>query len=214
MTEDKSLILWQNPGWGSSIIEMQAGFYGLPLRLELAGDTYDAGPLRDRLAAVNPLMQIPTLILPDGQVMTESAAITLLLADLTGNDALVPAPGDADRAGFLRWLIYLVAAIYPTHAFGDNPDRHVPKDQADTFQQAMFAERKRLWQVVEAEAARRGGPWFLGPRLSAIDLYFAAMVHWRPRQDWFARHCPNVFASGSAAARLPGVEPAYLRNFG
>ena len=33
--------------------------------------------------SVNPLAQVPTLVLPGGQVMTESAAITLHLADAT-----------------------------------------------------------------------------------------------------------------------------------
>ena len=31
---------------------------------------------------MNPMRQIPTLVLPDGEVMTESAAILIYLADL------------------------------------------------------------------------------------------------------------------------------------
>ena len=212
MTE--GLTLWQNPGWGSAIIEMQAGFYGLPLTLVEAGNVFDGVADRARLAAVNPLMQIPTLVLPEGEVVTESAAMTLLLADLAGTDGLVPGPGSQDRAAFLRWLVFLVAAIYPTHVLGDSPDRYVPDAQAEAFQARMFAERQTLWRVVEAEAALRGGPWFLGGRLSAIDFYFGAMVHWRPRQAWFAAECPHVFRAAQAVADLPGVAAAYVRNFG
>jgi GST-like protein len=192
---------------------MQAGFYGVPLTLIDAGDVFEGAADRARLAAVNPLMQIPTLVLPGGEVVTESAAMTLLLADLAGSDALVPGPGAVERAAFLRWLMFLVAAIYPTHAYGDSPERYVPGAQAETFQARMIEERKRLWRIVEAEAARRGGPWFLGGRLSAIDLYSAAMVHWRPRQAWFAAECPCVFSAAKAAANLPGVAAAYARNF-
>jgi GST-like protein len=208
-----NLTLWQNPGWGSAIVEMQAGFYGLPLVLTEAGDVFEGEADRARLAAINPLMQIPTLVLPGGEVVTESAAMTLLFADLAGSDALVPGPGSPERAAFLRWLIFLVAAIYPTFIFGDVPERYVPVAQADGLKARMIEERQRLWRIVEAEAVQRGGPWFLGARLSAIDIYFAAMVQWRPGQAWFAAECPHVFKAAEAAAQLPGVAAAYARNF-
>ncbi len=209
-----TLTLWQNPGWGSAIVEMQAGFYGLPLTLETAGDVFDDAADRARLAGINPLMQVPTLVLPGGEVVTESAAMTLLLADLARSDDLVPGPGARDRAAFLRWLIFLVAAIYPTFVVGDSPARWVPPSQADALQVRMIEERQRLWRIFEAEARGRKGPWFLGARMSAIDLYLAAMVHWRPRQDWFAAECPRLLAAATAAAALPGVAPAHRRNFG
>lgn len=212
MTE--RLTLWQNPGWGSAIIEMQAGFYGLPLTLETAGDIFDNDLDRARLARLNPLMQVPTLVLPGGQVVTESAAMTLLLADMAQSDDLVPGPGSKDRAAFLRWLIFLVAAIYPTFVVGDSPGRYIASEQADALQARMIEERQRLWRIFEAETGNRHGPWFLGARLSAIDLYLAAMVHWRPRQDWFSAECPHLFAIATAAARLPGVQDAHARNFG
>ena len=63
----------------------------------------------------DPVGQVPTLLLPDGQVMTESAAMTLHLADLSGRDDLVPGPAAAERAAFLRWLVFLVANIYRLH---------------------------------------------------------------------------------------------------
>jgi Transposase, Mutator family len=37
--------------------------------------------IKRRTHVVNPLAQVPTLLLPHGQVLTESAAITLHLAD-------------------------------------------------------------------------------------------------------------------------------------
>jgi GST-like protein len=46
-------------------------------------------------------MQLPTLVLPDGQIMTESAAITLYLAEATGRSDLVPPrPGRSSCAGW------------------------------------------------------------------------------------------------------------------
>ena len=80
---------------------------------------------RDRVLSANPPAQIPTLILPDGTVMTESAAITLLLTDIAGRDDLVPGPLASERARFLCWLIFMVANIFPTFTCADDPARFV-----------------------------------------------------------------------------------------
>jgi glutathione S-transferase len=71
---------------------------------------WESGPLK----ALNPLGQVPTLVLPDGAVMTESAAILLHLTEIAPHADLAPAPGDPSRPHFLRWLQFLVGAIYPT----------------------------------------------------------------------------------------------------
>ena len=75
-------------------------WYGLKYGFEAVGDLFKEPQARDRLAQVNPLAQIPTLILPDGAVMTESAAITLLLADMTGRDDLAADGAAPERARF------------------------------------------------------------------------------------------------------------------
>ncbi len=99
--------LYGRPGWGSVIAEAQLAWYGLPFEFDEVGDLFESGEARMRLAKVNPLAQIPTLVLPDGGVMTESAAITLHLADIMGAgiakaDRLVPDAGDPSRPQFLR----------------------------------------------------------------------------------------------------------------
>ena len=87
------------PPWrsrlGSAIVELQLGWYGLDHRLEQVGDLFLSAESRAALARVDPVAQVPVLVLEDGRVVTESAAITLLLADLTGSDALVPGAGTA-----------------------------------------------------------------------------------------------------------------------
>ena len=84
-----SMRLFGEPGWGSAIVEAQLDWYGLEYELERVGNLFKSAEGRQRLAAVNPLAQIPTLVLGDGTVLTESAAITLYLAEATGRDTLV-----------------------------------------------------------------------------------------------------------------------------
>jgi hypothetical protein len=91
--------LFGEPGWGSVIVEAQLDWYGLEFDFERVGDLFKSAESRERLSAVNPLAQIPTLVLADGAVLTESAAITLYLAELLGSDSLVPRAGDAALAG-------------------------------------------------------------------------------------------------------------------
>ena len=205
--------LYENPGWGSAIVELQLVWYGMPHDLIRAGDVYDDAAARADLGRINPLMQLPTLVLPSGEVMTESAAMTLYLADVAGDQTLVPGPLSSDRPAFLRWLIYLVSAIYPTFAFGDVPERFVPEAEAPAYQATVIAARKAMWLVMEAEAARRDGPWFLGARFSAIDLYLACMVHWRPGQDWFAAHAPTLTRIAVSAGSEPKLAATMARNF-
>src|SRR5215470_1883319 len=97
--------LYARPGWGSVLVEAQLAWYGLDYELEELDDLFASAAAREKLAPINPLAQVPTLILLDGQVMTESAAITLHLADVTGSGDLVPAVGEAARPKFLRWLV-------------------------------------------------------------------------------------------------------------
>jgi len=154
---------------------------------------------------------VPTLVLPDGTVMTESAAITLHLADLTRSAALVPDAQARERAAFLRWLVFLVANVYPTFTYADLPGRFVKTPGAEQpFRIEVDAYAQRLWRVVEAAA---GAPWFLGERLSALDLYLAVMTRWRPGPAWFAEHAPRLVAAAARAAALPAVAPVIERHF-
>jgi GST-like protein len=203
--------LWGRAGWGSTLVEAQLVWYGLPFRFEPVGDLLREPDSRTRLQRVNPLAQVPTLILPDGQVMSESAAITLLLADISGSDALVPKPGTPERAAFLRWLVFIVANIYPTFTYADDPARFVSVSAArDPFRAATDAYAQRLWKQVEAHAR---APWFLGERFSALDIYVSVMTRWRPKRGWFETEAPKLFAIARRADARPELVEVWKRNW-
>ena len=195
---------------GSMIVEAAAAL----ARVEL-GVTYipweNTGWESAELRALNPTGQVPTLILPDGRVMTESAAIILYLADLAPAAKLAPAADDPARPDFLRWLITLVAAVYPTFTYGDRPERWLP-DHAEagkTLTKTNLAHRKKLFRTMEAAAK---APWFLGKQMSAVDLYLWAMSYWRPRDIWFRMHTPKLFAIAERVGALPKIRKIAERN--
>lgn len=207
----REFVLYARAGWGSAIVEAQLAYYGLPFRLADTGDLFDSEEAREKLKPLNPLTQVPVLVLPTGQVMTESAAMTLHLADLAGRDDLVPDAIAKERAAFLRWLVFLVANVYPTFTYADDPKRFVKTEGAgDAFRAEVDAYAKRLWGIVEGACQ---APWFLGERMSALDIYLAVMTHWRPGAKWFAENTPRVWAAAQKAASLERLAGVMGRNF-
>ena len=203
--------LYGRAGWGSAIVEAQLAWYGLPFAFEPVGDLFKEPDARARLEKVNPLAQVPTLVLPDGTVMSESAAITLLLADITGRDSLVPGPQSAERASFLRWLVFLVANIYPTFTYADDPARFVSVNTArDPFRAATDAYAQRLWKQIDGAA---GAPFFLGERFSALDIYVAVMTRWRPKRGWFESETRRLFAIARRTDQTPELAAVWKRNW-
>jgi GST-like protein len=198
-------------GCGSAIVEAAFALAGVPLEYEEV-DYSPGSPTRDRLLAVNPLGQVPALILPDARVLTESLAILHYLDDLEPGATLVPPPGDATRSAFYRWIVFIVAAIYPTYTYGDDPRKWVANEEgAKQLRESTDRHREALWLQVEAVA---GAPWLLGERSSALDLYLAVMTRWRPGVLWFAKHTPKVATIAMRAAALDAVAPVMKRNFG
>lgn len=209
MTPAYRLFAW--PGWGSALVEAMLALCDVtPEIVDVTG--FDRpGPARERLTAVNPLAQVPTLILPDGEVMTESAAIALLLAERHPQSGLAPGVDSPDRARFLRWLVWLVANIYPTFTFGDYPERWVDAETG-RLTQAVYRRREDLWRQLEASIGP--GEWVLGERFSALDVYVSVMTHWRPRRAWFAETCPSLHAIAVRCDGLAPLSEVLRRNFG
>lgn len=200
-----------HPGFGSVLAEAQLAWYGIAYDFIDVGDLYEEPKAREKLAKLNPLMQVPVLILPNGEVMTETAAITLHLADAARSPELVPAADDPTRPRFLRWLVFLVANIYPTSTYGDVPARFVAGEKAGKDFRANVDEyKKKLWRMVEADAR---APWFLGERFSALDIYLCAMTRWRPNRPWFRKNAPKLLAAGERCDTLPKLAPIWQRNY-
>ena len=203
--------LYGEHGWGSAIVEAQLAWYGFEHELEQVGDLFKSADARRKLEAVNPLAQVPTLVLADGTVLTESAAITLHLAEIADDDSLVPRAADPLRPVFLRWLMFLVANVYPTYTYADDPSRFVAaSDAQQSFRDAVDRYARRLYSLLENQA---GEPWFLGTRFSALDLYVTVMTRWRPRRAWFAEHAPHLFAIATKTEALDRFAAVWRANF-
>ena len=183
--------------------------------LALAGRRYEfvdvdgfkkPGPAQDRLRAVSPLQQVPVLVLDDGTVLTETAAIALYLSDLA--PGLAPAVGTAERVRFYRLLIWLVANVYPTFTYGDYPERWAPSAPQE-LDDATGRHRERLYLWLEEQVTE---PFVLGEDVSALDVYVAVLFAWRPRPDWFRRNTPKIARIAERTRQLPPVAEVMKLN--
>jgi len=196
-------------GCGSVIAEAFLTLGRLPFDREEV-DYDEEGPGRDRLLALNPLVQVPTLVLADGSVLTETLAIAEYVNAHVPTAGLIPAEG-SDRTRFWRWAAFIVAAIYPTFTYGDSPDRWVANVAGRAELRASTDTwRQKLFSLLEAECQ---SPYFLGDTFSAIDIYLAAMVHWRPRRPWFDTNAPRIAAVAGRIESHPELARLFAANF-
>jgi glutathione S-transferase len=99
-------VVYGAQGTGSVPVEATLTLLGLPYRVV---EAYGDDPA---LYAANPMRQVPALILPGGELMTESAAILIWLADSHPEARLAPTMAAHARPAFLRWMAFVSAAIY------------------------------------------------------------------------------------------------------
>jgi GST-like protein len=202
--------LYGAKGGGSMIIEGAFALAKLPLEVEYFTWT-DLGLEHEELRAVNPLMQVPSLVCPDGAVMTESAAILMHVDDIAPHVGLVPGREHKRRRDFLRFLMLLNTAIYPSFTYGDSPRKWLngDEDAGKVLRTTTDDHRKSLWRYAESWT---GEPWFLGADFSAIDLYLWPMTWWRPGRDWFKAEAPKIHAIGLKVEQMAEIAPIHARQ--
>ena len=164
--------------------------------------------------AINPSGKIPALRLPEGQIVTESVAILLTLADHFPNARLLPPQGGPERAQAYRWLVFMASEIYPMVEISDYPQRFVPEDQAKALRKKAQERIRERLLIVERMAAT---PWFLPGGFSILDIYTAMFTRWRGSigRDWMDEdHLPRLTALALAVAARPAIAPVWNRHFG
>src|SRR4051812_6084057 len=102
--------LYGTRGSGSAAVEVALAIAGVDATLVDAASWQESLGL-DALKRVNPLAQIPTLILDDGSALTESAAILIHLGLAHPQSGLL-ASEPVQRAQQIRGLVYIAANCY------------------------------------------------------------------------------------------------------
>lgn len=197
----QKIEIYGRRGDGSDMAEAFLTLAHIPY--EFISLDYDTpGPDRDRLLALNVLGQVPTLRLPDGKILTECLAIAVYAQTLNPDAPLIPREIELVPK-FWRTMTMLVAAIYPTFTYGDDPAKWAGEAGAARLRETTEERRKVLWRFLEKEC---GEPYFLGSRMTAIDVALRVMTTWRPREAWFEKETPRLFRIRERMDKDPRIQ--------
>jgi len=159
----------------------------------------------DAVAAYNPLRRVPTLVLDDGEVLIESAAILDYLDEVAG-----PAKAMIPRQGFGRRQALKICALATGLA---------DKAVSLVYERLLHKETSAAWIVrcttqiggvldaLEADRAARATEFWFGDRLGHADIAVACVLR-------FTREAhPGVFSAArwprlaAHAAQCEALEP-------
>jgi GST-like protein len=181
---DKRYVVYGQKGTGSVPVEATLLLLGEPY------EVIERGPSEDRPAG-NPMQQVPVLALPNGELMTESAAILIHLADSHPAARMSPALDDPRRPAFLRWMVYVSAQIYALVWARDDPGRLAADEAHKPVILERTAERMAYcWRMMDAQVSP--SRYILGEDLSVLDLYVTVVSCWGPRRVRFYQEAPKL----------------------
>ena len=167
------------------------------------------GPL---LAAddINPLKQIPTLVTPDGQVLTESAAILIHLG-LEYPDAELLA---GNRAQILRGLLYIAANCYSAIGIIDYPQRWLGDADEAAQAQLISGTRRYLHQAWVVFAEQFADQLFTPTDApNALGIMAAAVSRWDEAREVLSRLAPGFALTLARVDADPVVAPVFARHW-
>ena len=204
--------LYGSQGTGSAIVEIALEYCQLAYR-RIEAAPWEDSPGREALARLNPLLQIPTLQLPDGSILTESAAILIHLGLEFPDSGLLPAPVSA-RAQVIRGLVYIAANCYSAIGILDYPERWIsdPDEPLKARVRAAAAERLyRSWGLFAEQFASR--PYFGGAAPGALDIQAAVVSRWSGAREHLRDSHPDFLALLQRIDREPRIAAVLARHW-
>lgn len=148
--------------------------------------------------AINPLGYLPALMLDDGSVLLEAAAIAQYIADRDPTGKLAPPPGTIERARLQAWLNFLSSEL---HKGGLGPLFYTA---LDARAKDVFRERLRArFTFVDQHLSTRD--YLLGQGYSIADVGLYVMTGWTPRVGLDISAYPNLLAHHARIANRDAV---------
>lgn len=200
--------LYNRRGSGGFVVEAALALAETAFELEEL-DSKPSTPLPESFRQLNPWRQVPTLILPDGSTMSETAAILIHLAACHPDKPLGPAPGTSEHAQFLRWIVFANVNVYEAILRMPYTERYTTdRDGLEAVREAALLRKGEAVTVLEQ--AIDSGPFLLGSEMSVLDVY-VAMLHTWYRTDLAL---PKLDALKAGVKAHPVVGPIWQRHFG
>jgi glutathione S-transferase len=165
MTDE--IILYYNPMSRARMVHWMLEEVGAPYRLEFI-DLQKGEHKKPAFLAVNPMGKLPA-IMHRGTVVTESGAICAYLADAFPAAALAPRWDEPARGTYLRWMFFGAGCV--DSALIDHMLARPKPEKTSALGYGRYED------VVDTlEKAITPGPYILGERFSAADVYIGSQI--------------------------------------
>ena len=199
---------------GSAAVECALEMTGAPYRI-VETASWEPGPELDELERVNPLKQIPTLQLPGGEILTESAAILMHLGFAFPQSGLLPdEPLQRDLA--LRGLVYIPANCYSMISVIDYPERFTTATDDTSRAAVRDGARERLhrhWDIFADLYPIDGERFIAGDQPGALDILAAVVSKWSGTRKHVKQSRPAFSALLERIESHPGVALVFGRHW-
>jgi len=201
------LTLYGAKGSGAAAAEAALRIADVPFRWVEAA-SWEPGKGLEELKRVNSLAQIPTLLLEDGAVMTESAAILIWLGLHYPKSGLLP----SDPAQAIRGLVYIAANCYSAIGIIDYPARYcAPCDDAmsERIRAGAKSRLHEYWRIFADEFGTHMNPAQPG----ALDLLAAVVSRWSGTRAHLKESRPAFHAMLEKVEADPRIAAIFQRHW-
>jgi len=150
--------------------------------------------------AINPKGQVPTLVLDDGEVVTEGPVIAQILADLAPASNLAPGNGTKARYKLQEWLNFITSELHKGYSplfKPTTPDDYKPVAKAQLADRYAFVNEKLA-----------GKKYLLGDTFTVADAYLFTVSNWAQYVGVDLSAYGNVAAFMARVAERPQVQAA------
>lgn len=173
---------------------------GLPFELAQVDHKSKKTKAGDDFLAVNPRGMVPTLLLDNGEILTEVAAVLQYIAERKPEAVLLPKPGSLERYRVLEWLSFIATEIHKqfTPLFKDA----TPEDYRTIAKDNLA----RSFGHVDAHLA--GKEHLVGNGFTVADAYLFVVTSWARLQKIDIAQWPNLKAFQDRLRARPAVQEA------
>jgi GST-like protein len=206
-----ALTVFGAVGSGSVPVEATLTLLGIPYEL-IEGVTWVDEAARQRVETVNPMRQVPAVVFPSGEIMTESAAILIHLADAYPEARLAPPIGHPRRAQYLRWMAYVSSSIYALFWIKGDPMRiAASKADAPRVIDRVHERIAACWANMDKQITP--GRYILGDDLTVLDLYVTVVSRFGPWRTRFYQTAPRMAEIVRRVDADPRLQDFWARRY-
>lgn len=163
----EEIVFYHNPRSRSRMVHWMLEEAGAPYRI-VPIDFEKGEHKAPSFLAINPMGKLPTIV-HRGVIVTETAAIIAYIADSFPKAGLAPAPADALRGAYYRWLFFGAGCFEPALL-----DKTMKRPEVERKAAVGWGSYDEV--VATLRTALAGGPYLLGETFSAADVYVGSEI--------------------------------------